>query len=604
MRNIKTFSLTRYFTHLQLHGHILDRNLDSLPYNPTLKETNIVDASCHFNELYVNGSVVLRGDLVESPLGLLLKDVLLKDASPLEEIIVPSKKSFNMVAFPLDFHLESNTINHKPSEHFVTVQTKQNLNISSLEGYVYFYNLSLKGSYDNIKIEELLKQVIMLDRPLDLSSTEFIYSEDLFANNLIVKETLNNQTIRNNLYTLQEDLLLNSGEFENLRAIQADFKHDILGSGFLNNIELHEFMQDNEWHEPPIRGNVFLNELILLQGLQADELHGIKTAYLYDFLQQLIDLPAMVLNGQIQLDHITITGDVQLNTLNNLNFDEDIQLTAIWLNKPNYLNTELQFKNRLTMNGPLNVLGMYRGINLPDLIDDIVIRNLTSCLDIKAPKSFLKPVKVFNTTLTKAVNGLPVENIAWRTKTNHFKGSVVIKGNLLAHNIYVQGQFNNFNWQHIKNLIYFDSQLHEFVLKNVVQFNETLYLDDLTVLQAFNGLKNMSDFFEHLVHKNNLCLLKGKNIFTGRVTIEHGAYIKNLNGNDLVKLFNNLVFIHGMQPVVIQANVIFEEPVNAKEIQVKKTMALKDLSGCRIKDWLNDTLRVDRDENIKGKLIR
>ena len=574
-----------------------------MPYNPTLKETNIIEASCHFNELYVNGSMVLRGDLDDSSLGMLLKDVLLKPANPLDEIVVPSKKSFNLVWFPLDFHLKSNTINQIPSDHFVTVQTKQNLNISSLEGYVYFYNLSLKGSYDKIKIEELLKEVIMLDKPLDLSSTEFIYSGDLFANNLNVMETLNNQTIRN-LQTLQEDLVLSSAEFEKLRAVQADFKHDILGSGYLNNIELHEFMQDNEWHEPPIRGNVFLNELILLQGLQADELHGIKTTYLYDFLQQLIDLPAMVLNGQIQLDHITIIGDVQLNTLNNLNFDEDIQLTAIWLNKPNYLNTELQFKNRLTMNGPLNVLGMYRGINLPDLIDDIVVRNLTSCLDIQAPKSFLKPVKVFNNTLTKAVNGLPLHNIAWRIKSNHFKGSVVIKGNLLARNIQIQGKINDFNWQNIKNLIYFDNQLQKFVLKDIVQFNKTLYLDDLTVFQAFNGLKNMSDFFEHLVHKNNLCLLKGKNIFTGRVTIEHGAYIKNLNGHDLVQLFNNLVFTHGTQPVVIQANVIFEEPVNAKEIQVKKSIALKDLSGCNIRDWLSDTLRVDRDENIKGRLIR
>ncbi|TMW54157.1 hypothetical protein DOY81_000741 [Sarcophaga bullata] len=588
---------------LELHGQAWGRNLDYLPYNPTLKETNILEASCHFNELYVNGSVVLRGDLDNHSLGLLLKDVLLKPANPLNEIVVPSKKSFNMVWFPLDFHLESNTINKIPSDHFVTVQTKQNLNISSLEGYVYFYNLSLKGSYDNIKIEELLKQVIMLDKPLDLSSTEFIYSGDLLANNINVKEKLNNQTIKNNLHTLQEDLVLTSAEFEELKAIQADFKQDILGSGYLNNIELHEFIQDNEWHEPPpIRGNVFLKELILLQGLQAEELHGIKTAYLYDFLKQLNDLPSMVLKGQIQLDHIIITGDVQLNMLNNLNFDEDIQLTAIWLNKPNYLNTELSFKNRLTMNGPLNVLGMYRGINLPDLIDDIVVRNLTSCLDIKAPKSFLKPVKVFNNTFTKAINGLPLENIAWRTKANHFKGSVVIKGNLLVRNIQIQGNINDFNWQNIKNLIYFDNQLQKFVLKGVVQFNKTLYLDDLTVLQEFNGLKNISDFFEHLVHKNNLCLLKGENIFTGRVTIERGAYIKNLNGHDLVQLFNNLVFIHGNQPVVIQAKVIFEEPVKANEIQVKKTMALKTLSGCSIRDWLNDTLRVDRDENIKDYL--
>lgn len=545
--------------------------------------------------------MIIRGDLDDLSLGSLLKDVLLRPDNPLEEIVVPSKKTFDMVWFPLDFHLENNSINQIPSDHFVTQQTQQYLNISAIEGYVYFYNLSLQGSYDGINIDELLKQAIMLDKPVDLSSTEFIFSKDLLANGLEVKKKLNNQTIENNLQTLQEDLIVNAAEFEELKAEQADFKQDILGSGYLNNMELHEFMQVNEWHEPPIRGNVFLNELILQQGLQADEMHGIKTEFLYDFLQQINDLPDMVLKGQILLDHIFITGDVQLNTLNDLNFDEDIQYRAIWLNKPNFLDNELTFKNRLTLNGQLNVLGTFRDMNLADVIDDIVIRSQNTTLNIKAPKSFIKPVKVLNSTVTKAINGLPLEHVAWSTQTNHFKGSVVIKGNLMARNMRIKGKLNGFHWQSIEDLIYFDRHLKKFVLKGVVEFNKTLDLDDLFVEHELNGLANMTDFFKHLIYKNNKSLLTGRNTFKGRVIIEHGAYIRNLNGIDLMQLFNNLVFRDGTQPVEIKAQVIFEQPITAREIQVKGNMVLKELTKCSIREWLNNTLRVDRNENVKGK---
>ncbi|KNC34097.1 hypothetical protein FF38_06460 [Lucilia cuprina] len=584
---------------LELHGQFHGRNEDSLPQNPTLQESNIVEANCYFNELWVNGPVILKGEMDDQSLGAQLKDILIKSPDPEEEILVPSAKSFDMVVFPIDFQLENNTINQIKANDFVTVHTTQTLGIKSLEGYVYFYNLTLNGSYDGVKVEEVLKEVILLDQPVDLSSTELIFPDELkVSSSISVLDTLNQQPIKDNLQTLQEDLVITSAQFEHLLAQQADFSADILGSGKLNNIELHDFVQEKSWHEPPIRGNVFLNELILQQGLQTDELHGIKSEYLMDFLNQIDDMPDMVLNGQIQVDHISVTRDVQLHKLNGLLFDEDIQLTTIKLNKPNFLSTELTFKNRLDLRGHLKVIGDFRGDYLPDIIDDIVIRSSNTSIDIKAPKSFLKPVKVLHNTQVKALNGNDIENIAWKLKENRFQGSVKLKGNLRVRKVNLKGNLNNHNWQKIENLVYYDKNLQNFVLKDTVVFQTPQFLEDLTVWGDLQDVPNLADFFENLIFKNQKCVLKGKNTFTGRVTIDQGAFITDLNGHDLDYLFNNLVYIHAAEPIIIQSPVKFEDSLKANKIQVKKSLTVKNLNDCNLRDWLNNTLRVDQDQNI------
>lgn len=52
--------------------------MDTFPQNPTLEESNIIEATCHFNELYVNGPIVLKGEMDNEPLGSRFKDILVK----------------------------------------------------------------------------------------------------------------------------------------------------------------------------------------------------------------------------------------------------------------------------------------------------------------------------------------------------------------------------------------------------------------------------------------------------------------------------------------------------------------------------------------------
>uniref|UniRef100_A0A1I8PQ83 VWFD domain-containing protein n=1 Tax=Stomoxys calcitrans TaxID=35570 RepID=A0A1I8PQ83_STOCA len=584
---------------LELNGTVHGRNVDNVPANPTLLESNIIEASCVFNDLEVHGPIVLKGNLDGQPLGELLQDILQKPEDPREEILVTSAKSFSSITLPLDFELEENRINEIPTEKFVTLHTPQTLEVSSLEGYVYFYNLTLQGLYDGINIENVLREVIRLDKPLDLSTTQLIFEEELQAENLIILERINNLSIKDNLQLLNEDLHIQNAEFEHLQATTVEFIQDIVGPGKLNNIELHDFVTDRSWHAPPIQGNLFLNELRAAQGLQADELHGINAEILLDFLKNIEDMPEMVLNGQIQVDHIMVTGDVQAQKLNGQLFDEDIQMTAIWLNRANHLTPTISFKNPLDIQGNLIIQGKYQELNMPEFMADIVMRNYNeSFASIKAPKHFLKPVYVLRNTQVKALNGVPFDNIALKTKENHFPGTVKVKGKLITPHLEVQGQVNGAGLKDMEDILYYDPQWQNFVLKGEVRFENPIAVEDLTVMGDFNELRNLSDFFSQVIYKSGPCRLQGQNNFTGRVSIEQGAFIGQLNNLNVENLFQQLIFIKGTEPVIITSPLLFEDAVKFNQISIHKSLKTRLLSGCSVAEWLNDTLRANEDHYI------
>ncbi|XP_061391629.1 uncharacterized protein LOC133327068, partial [Musca vetustissima] len=584
---------------LELNGTAHGRNVANFPANPTLEESNVIEADCVFNELEVNGPIVIKGDLDERPLGELLTQILQRPEDPNEDVVVEASKSFSLIRMPIDFELEENRINNITTEKFVTVHTPQVLELSNLEGYVYFYNLTVKGLYDGLRIEDVVRDVISLDKPLDLSSTQLIFEDPLQAESLIVLDKINGVNIKDSLQSLHEDLIVETAEFENLQATTAEFSDDIMGPGKLNNIELHDFVKERSWHEPSVQGNLFLNELQAHQGLQADELHGINAEYLLDFLQRIEELPEMVLNGQIQVDHITVTGDVQVHKLNGQQFDEDIQMSAIWLNRPNHLNTKLTFKNPVDIQGNLVVKGKYQGLPLREFLEDMVLRDSNTTRNIiNSPKSFIKPVYVLENTQVEALNGVPFTNIALKTQENIFPGSLKIKGKLITPHLEVQGQVNDLDFENLQDVLYYDAKENNFILKGLTEFAEPLEVQDLTVLGDFMELRNLSDFFENLIYKSQPCHLQGKNNFTGRVAIVQGAYIEHLNDLNLPNLFQKLSFIQGPEPLVITSPLVFEAPTRAKQLSIHKSLKAGQLSNCSLAEWLNDTLRLDQDQYI------
>ncbi|XP_058978513.1 uncharacterized protein LOC101887895 [Musca domestica] len=584
---------------LELNGTAHGRNVANFPQNPTLEEANIIEAACVFDELQVNGPIVIKGDLDDKPLGELLREIVQKPDNPNEDIVVSSRKSFNLIRMPIDFELEENKINDIPTEKFVTIHTQQVLELEQLEGYVYFYNLTVKGLYDGLRIQDVAQEVISLDKPLDLGATQLIFEGELQADSLVILDKINGLNIKDSLQTLNEDLVVETAEFEHLQATTAEFANDIVGPGKLNNIELHDFVKDRAWHEPAVQGNLFLNELQAHQGLQADELHGINAEYLLDFLQRIEELPEMVLNGQIQVDHITVTGDVQVHKLNGQQFDEDIQMSVIWLNRPNHLTSNLTFKNPLDIQANLEVKGKYQGLPLPEFLEDMVLRdsNLSSHI-ITAPKSFIKPVYVLGNTQVEAINGVPFHNIALKTRENIFPGSVKIKGKLITPHLEVQGRANDMDFENLQETLYYDPKEQNFVLKGLVEFDQPLVVEDLSVLGDFMELRNISDFFDNIIYKSQPCHLQGQNNFTGRVSITQGAYIEQLNDLNLRQLFEKLSFIQGAEPLVITSPLLFKAPTKAKQISIHKSLKTQKINNCSIADWLNDTLRLDQDQYI------
>ena len=100
-------------------------------------------------------------------------------------------------------------------------------------------------------------------------------------------------------------------------------------------------------------------------------------------------------------------------------------------------------------------------------------------------------------------------------------------------------------------------------------------------------------------------MLKGQNNFTGRVNIDRGAYIRSLNGFNLMALLDNLVFIHQLDGVSeIRAPVRFESDIKVQQLGVAESLETEHINGCSLEEWMQNTLRTDKLLNVTSKFYQ
>ncbi|XP_036342256.1 LOW QUALITY PROTEIN: uncharacterized protein LOC118751532 [Rhagoletis pomonella] len=598
-----TFANLKITEIFQLNGTTRGRDIGNLPNNPTLKDSNQIEAICNFKQLQVHGPIHIKGLYDGQPLEPLLRDIVQRPAHPEATITVRAKKRFSDVQMPLDFEVLDGKLNNIPVENFVPAHTKQTLDMTALQAYVYFSNLTLSGRYDGVDLEELMQNAIRIDQPQVALDTHLSFANALQSDEVDVTTSLNGAPIAENYQTIDEDMNIPVAYFELLQAKEADILGNIEGDNAKWN--MHSQAQSDEDSGNMPTGNIYIEELKLAYGLDVDEIHGINASLVWSFLDEIDDLPQMVLDGKIVVDHVIVTGDVHVHKLNQQRFDEDLQLTIVWLNRPNYLSTRLTFSDPLVVHGKLQINGAYNGMNLQAIIDDMIFREPTNgTVQVFAPKSFTQRVQVVRDTHLEALNGIPFSDIATKKTICNFRGTLQLHGNLIVNELELAGALNGQPMSAFSRAIRFDHDMRNFIMQGVVNFStQQLHLQDLTVRGQLNEMPNLAHFFDELVYKDKVCMLKGSNTFTGRVSIEKGAYIRNLNGYNLLTLFDNIVYVNEPQPVLIRAPLTFKGSVRAQNWFVQDTLEATHLNGFALKEWFTDTLRLDKPQEIEQYLI-
>ncbi|TDG41250.1 hypothetical protein AWZ03_012334 [Drosophila navojoa] len=590
-----TFTQLEVSEQLELNGSAQGRQFEEAPLNSMLTDSHRISAACHFVELIVNGPVHLRGLLDNSSFDALLGDLVQRPADPNDELLITGSKHVQQLALPVDAHVLDGTLNGIPIEQFVTKHTEQTLhNLSTLDGYVYFHQLQLSGSYDGVHLEQLMAQALRVDAPLVAPTTRLQFtSEPPQLTELHVTHALNHVPLSSGYQRLHEPLYLSQARFERLQAEQLDVADSVVGAGRLNGHNLSELLSK----EPRV-DIVQVQELILPMGVQATQLQGINAELLLGFLRQLDELPLLILHGQLQVEHIAVSGAVLVDdALNGRNMAQ-LQRDVVWLDRPNKLGTRWRFQQAPIFDSDVFLQGSYNERLLPELLNDIVFRSDPEQeLLIVGTKSFAGPVIIQDTLQLQALNGVPFDRLANKLLPLEFDGQLHLDGNLYAEHLQLQGDLNGQPVDKLEKLLHWDTQLGAFVHRGLIRLPAQGQLQELTVLGRFGNrsLEPLQEFFADLVYKRQPQLsIEGHKVFTGRVHIQGGAHIVELNGLKLEQLLQQIVFIDGKE-VTLQSPVHFEAPVEMNELQLGQLVLQGELlNGCNITEWIHDTLRVDR----------
>ncbi|XP_034649869.1 uncharacterized protein LOC117889576 [Drosophila subobscura] len=617
-----TFSQLEVSEELELNGSAQGRQFEEAPLNPTLLETHhIRTADCHFVQLHVHGSLHLRGQLDNDSYDALLGDLLQRSADPSAELLVAgAKRIVGQLQLPVDTHVADSKLSGIPLEHFVTKHTAQMLrNLTQLPAYVYFHRLQLPpgASYDGVQLEQLLGEALRLDgAALSAPGTRLRFAgpAPVLAGGLRLEHSLNQVPLASGYQTLREPLHLQRAGFQRLEAEQAQVGGAVRGLGLLNGQRLGDLLQEepHSWS-----GEVHVQELILPHGVQAQELQGIRAELLLDFLQQLDELPLLILQGQLQVERIAVSGSVQVEGALNGRDLEQLQREVIWLDRSNEMRTRWQLQQPPVFASDLHILGSFNERLLPELLADIVFRSDSdsdSASDsageviIEGTKSFTAPLRVADELHLEALNGVPFERLANRRQPLNLAGNVRLQGRLQAASVQLRGALNNdpLALAQLEQLLHWDAQSQAFVQRGRVALlpgGTSRPLEDLTVLGHLGTLNEepLQQLFEQLIFKQQPHIrIDGHKLFTGRVSMPEGAHIQQLNGLDLEQLLSQLIFIDGEQqqeqPQEVETPVHFAAPIRMEQLLAERLLLTGQLlNGCNISDWLLDTVRVDRD---------
>ncbi|XP_030563127.1 uncharacterized protein LOC115764321 [Drosophila novamexicana] len=594
-----TFSQLEVSEGLELNGSAQGRQFEEAPLNPTLTDSHHVHAACHFSKLIVNGPLQLRGLLDNSSFDALLGDLVQRPVDAKEELIIPAAKHVQHLVLPVDAHVLDGTLSGIPIEQFVAKHTEQTLhNLSSLAGYVYFHKLQLSGVYDGVQLEQLLAQALRVDAPLVAPTTRLHFVNEPQLAELQVSHMLNDVPLSSGYQTLYEPLHLSQARFTRLQAEQLDVTHNVTGPGHLNGYQLSELLSSE-----PRRDTVQVQDLILPMGVQASKLQGINAELLLGFLRQLDELPLLILHGQLQVEHIAVSGAVLVDdTLNGQNMDQ-LQRDVVWLDRPNELRTRWRFQQAPIFASDLLLQGSYNERLLPELLDDIVFRpDQDQELLIVGTKSFAGHVQILDTLQLQALNGVPFDRLANKLQPLDFPGELRLEGRLHVTHLQLEGTLNGQAIGQLDKQLRWDTKLGAFVQRGLVHLADQTQLQELTVLGHLGNrsLEPLQEFYDDLLDKRRPQLyVEGHKVFTGRVSIRGGAHIVHLNDINLEQLMQQLIFIDGSMEhneVTLHTPVHFEAAVQMQQLHVDQLVLQGErLNDCNITEWMYDTLRVDRD---------
>ncbi|XP_058825184.1 uncharacterized protein LOC131685473 [Topomyia yanbarensis] len=603
-----TIGKLHVYDELEVRGEILGEQMDQLLDNPTLEQTTHVKAACHFRELIVDGPVIIQETLDGEDLDAILSEVVYDTERNVE---ITGLKRFESVEFYDEVIIRSGLVNDIKLEEFVTRSTEQTLDVDEIRGDIFIDNLTLGGLFDGMNATHLELNSIKLYGDQYTNATLIFENPpgstrpDIEANVLNISEMLNSKRRSEYVDTDQDEIVV-TGNFtipslnvENLYLISSTIDGP---SKQINDVHLPTFdsLRFSLTRPQQIDVPFYVHKLFVTNEINASYINGQDFRFLKKNIQKVQNIRNNIMLEEMHIENLFVEGDLQVNMLNGINFDQLLQ-EVIWLNRPNYIPGTVHFLDPLHIKGNLTVKGLINKVNFTEFLDDVVLKS-DEVAEFYGTMTFLNGLVIEENLETEIIDNIPIKDLILKNQSIVLHGDLEIVGQMNVEHLLVSDRFNDQPIQDLLELYEYDPTRDMHVIKGDVYFNN-VSIESLNIRGGLDEIPNVDRFLDSLIRKDQDYYFTQPIVFEKEVVIDKDFNIGKLDGIDISNLQHDIVRINQEAPVELDADAVFLNPVHIEKLTVEGDLIVPSIGGFDPDWWQENAVMTNENAEIRGKII-
>lgn len=553
-----------------------------------------------FQNLQVQGPIFISNNCNGLIIDNILSDVVYK-SNP--KATISSFKKFESVESVVE--LTSNLINNIPVDKYMTTDTVQTINFDRFVGNVLIRELYTNGLFDFINVTELDQNSIKLMGE-QFTEAEIIFEGNdeinIEADTVEILKSFNGLSV-NDLIRIDESLVINRNVVINSALVNdLAIGGQVNGNGVVNGISLSEFdiIRFSRTRPQDITSVYYIENTVVDSNIDATYVNDLNIEDLKKHINHVTNLPEFLSSTDVKVNNLVVDGNLMVHTVNEHDFNS-IKDNAVWLNRPNIVDSELEFLDKFEVAHGILVNNV-NNIIFENFINGLVFKTDTY-VEFTGRKIFQNEFHVEQDINVNTLNEIIVKNIWTKISTPQITGLVNVIGNLFVENLNLRRYINSIDWSDIEDKYNFDVERHAHVLKNNVQFTNPTNIKDLHIQNGLNSVENITEFLSKVIRKNHVGTITGKKQFQSNVIFMQNLHIAILDDVDIPTLFDNIVINDANEKNIIFGDIVFEDDVTASLIHVSGDILASTVMDCSLSEWEKNALNTNTQVKIFQHLI-
>lgn len=568
--------------------------------NPNLNQSREIVAACMFSDLIVDGPITIEESLNDMSLSDELSNIVYESEDPVE---INSVKTFQNAQFADNLRITSNFLNNINLKNIMMANKEQHVKNNNFKGRIYFGNLNLEGTFNDVNITKLNEDAIKT------FGDQFTESELIFekldpsqpfvtGQKVKIEESLNGIDVSGFIDHEKDVMLDGKIFFENLSVDSLRGSH-IVGPGSFDDLNFKEFEQTRLSKTKPnqkLQGPAHIAVLTSEKNFESQYINGVEMKLLKKYVNNVKNYQDLLLAGNLAISNLIVEGNVYLTQVNGRNLEKLLN-NVIWLNRPNIVSNNLRFIEPVEFQKNLTVLGFVNGKNFETFLQNLVSIK-EDPIKLWGHKVFLQDLNIEESLTVKQINGIDFGNI-WTTNDKEVLEGLNLAGNLEVNSLVVKNVFNSISTNMLRNSYEYISETNTHIVKIDVNFKDQINVNYLQLHQINKA--NVAHFLDNLVQTNESDFLLSEKQFLKSVKFEHNLRAKFFNDLDLA-ILKDILRVNEKAPTKVIGDVLFDGIVRNSLIVVNQDLQSRVVSRCDPIEWLRNGIPIDRDIVIQCNL--